>query len=275
MFAIWFRSFLKQSSYASQTHRLGINDLPDKEAFGGMVLTIKVPESAFDSSRRVEVKGHCQVFFDVYIPPVAIKEEKPNHAASLLVALTSLIVVVVLSFCCYDRFVQKRNSMVVDAANRSTAIVDSLFPANVRDRILEDRAVTKVRKRSSALKGYLFGDNKAMIEAKDEEGGGYKTKPIADLFPETTILVSMAIVFGNVEVVNGFSYLSCECLQFGDIVGFTAWSSVREPSQVFELLETVYHAFDEIAERRRIFKVETIGMALNRPNFRSARHLLI
>jgi class 3 adenylate cyclase len=32
-----------------------------------------------------------------------------------------------------------------------------------------------------------------------------------------------------------------------------------EPSQVFTLLETVYHAFDEIAKRRRVFKVETIG----------------
>jgi class 3 adenylate cyclase len=47
--------------------------------------------------------------------------------------------------------------------------------------------------------------------------------------------------------------------QFADIVGFTAWSSVREPSQVFVLLETLYAAFDAIARRRRIFKVETIG----------------
>jgi class 3 adenylate cyclase len=48
-------------------------------------------------------------------------------------------------------------------------------------------------------------------------------------------------------------------LQFADIVGFTAWSSVREPTQVFTLLETLYAAFDAIARRRRIFKVETIG----------------
>jgi class 3 adenylate cyclase len=48
-------------------------------------------------------------------------------------------------------------------------------------------------------------------------------------------------------------------LQFADIVGFTSWSSVREPSQVFILLETLYAAFDAIARRRRIFKVETIG----------------
>ena len=41
--------------------------------------------------------------------------------------------------------------------------------------------------------------------------------------------------------------------------GFTAWSSVREPSQVFVLLEAVYDSFDKIAKRRGIFKVETIG----------------
>jgi Adenylate and Guanylate cyclase catalytic domain len=35
--------------------------------------------------------------------------------------------------------------------------------------------------------------------------------------------------------------------------------SVREPTQVFTLLETIYHAFDGIARHRRVFKVETIG----------------
>jgi class 3 adenylate cyclase len=53
--------------------------------------------------------------------------------------------------------------------------------------------------------------------------------------------------------------ISLSYLQFADIVGFTSWSSVREPSQVFTLLETLYAAFDAIARRRRIFKVETIG----------------
>ena len=40
-------------------------------------------------------------------------------------------------------------------------------------------------------------------------------KPIADLFPSATVL-------------------------FGDISGFTAWSSQRDPAQVFTLLETIY-----------------------------------
>jgi class 3 adenylate cyclase len=46
---------------------------------------------------------------------------------------------------------------------------------------------------------------------------------------------------------------------FADISGFTAWSSVREPAQVFVLLETIYQAFDKIAKQRRVFKVETVG----------------
>jgi Adenylate and Guanylate cyclase catalytic domain len=63
---------------------------------------------------------------------------------------------------------------------------------------------------------------------------GHGTKPIADLFPRCTVL-------------------------FADIAGFTAWSSLRDPSQVFLLLESVYHSFDRIARRLRVFKVETIG----------------
>jgi class 3 adenylate cyclase len=58
-----------------------------------------------------------------------------------------------------------------------------------------------------------------------------KAKQIAELFPDTTVF-------------------------FCDIVGFTAWSSVREPSHVFTLLETLYSSFDRAARKHRIFKVE-------------------
>jgi class 3 adenylate cyclase len=43
------------------------------------------------------------------------------------------------------------------------------------------------------------------------------------------------------------------------VTGFTAWSFVREPPQVFILLETIYGAYDRIARKRGVFKVETIG----------------
>ena len=65
-----------------------------------------------------------------------------------------------------------------------------------------------------------------------EVGGAfvYGSKPIADFFPSTTIL-------------------------FADLAGFTAWSSKREPTQVFQLLEKIYSTFDALARVRGVFKV--------------------
>lgn len=67
-----------------------------------------------------------------------------------------------------------------------------------------------------------------------EFDGDSGDQPIADFFPNCTVC-------------------------FADIAGFTAWSSTREPAQVFILLQTVYQNFDWLAKRRRVFKVETIG----------------
>ncbi|CAB9521809.1 Receptor-type guanylate cyclase gcy [Seminavis robusta] len=43
-----------------------------------------------------------------------------------------------------------------------------------------------------------------------------------------------------------------------DIVGFTAWCSVREPVQVFQFLEQLFQNFDKIAEDNGVYKVETV-----------------
>ena len=77
----------------------------------------------------------------------------------------------------------------------------------------------------------MGGDESGMRREEDDFA---MSKPVADLFPNVTVL-------------------------FADIVGFTAWSSVREPSQVFTLLEGIYSAFDKIAKRRNIYKVETVS----------------
>jgi class 3 adenylate cyclase len=72
------------------------------------------------------------------------------------------------------------------------------------------------------------------LDGKKPRTKNNKGKPIADKFENVTVL-------------------------FADLAGFTKWSSSREPEQVFELLETLYGAFDKIAVRRQVFKVETIG----------------
>jgi hypothetical protein len=133
--------------------------------------------------------------------------------------------------------------------------VSSLFPAEVRDRLFKHKSKKDKHKKNRKsipvlasfpegpkfrLKNYLNDETLGEDPKadKDAEYGSIKEKerdvdaPIADLFPEVTVM-------------------------FADIAGFTAWSSVREPAQVFTLLETVYRSFDHIAKRRRVFKVET------------------
>jgi Adenylate and Guanylate cyclase catalytic domain len=128
----------------------------------------------------------------------------------------------VLLFIVYDRLVEKRQSIVLKTANQSSAIVDSLFPKNITNRLLES-GISNSLTGKSRLKSFLsdFQDNQGL-------------HPIADLILETTVL-------------------------FADIAGFTAWSSTRDPTHVFTLLQSLYQGFDIIAKKEKVFKVETIG----------------
>jgi hypothetical protein len=87
-------------------------------------------------------------------------------------------------------FVQRRNEKVILAAARSTAIVSSMFPSNVRDRLYkEQEEQAKYRHRGGNLKTFLSDDGNNMIDGIAD--AQYSSKPLADLFPETTVLVSI------------------------------------------------------------------------------------
>jgi Adenylate and Guanylate cyclase catalytic domain len=152
-----------------------------------------------------------------------------------------------LVFLVYDFTVQRRQKKVLQSAENANAIVSSIFPANVQERILKN-AEEQAKKNMKEQKGPMHGVKRQLrkfvdddlSEVAEEEGlvTAFSTKPIADLFTACTVM-------------------------FADISGFTAWSSVREPSQVFTLLETVYAAFDKVAKSLKVFKVETIGKGKN------------
>jgi hypothetical protein len=205
--------------------------------------------------------------YDLAIYPSATLEAHSTTSDPIIFAIVMamLFVAAAVLFLVYDYFVQRRQREAMTELARSNAIVSSLFPADIRDRLLNSSdhdtnnnnkknigsnkvmsvgtSSKDIEKNTDAmgqkfrLKTYL---NEEQEEAKKNSVASSKagiileSKPIADLFPHTTVL-------------------------FADIAGFTAWSSVREPSQVFTLLETVYKAFDKTAKRRRVFKVETVG----------------
>lgn len=127
--------------------------------------------------------------------------------------------------------VERRQAKVMETAVHTNAIVTSLFPSNVRERLFNTEQSAEQKRKfehnKTRLKTFL-SDGK--IDSLESAEAAAKQSPIADLFPHCTVL-------------------------FSDISGFTAWSSVREPSQVFTLLETLYGAFDSIAIKRGVFKV--------------------
>lgn len=129
---------------------------------------------------------------------------------------------------------------IITKAAAEAAIVSNLFPAQVRERMIQEATANRAKGNTKKGDVFLNKGKDGNVLCKDTlnnyltSEGIFGSKPIADLHPYCTVL-------------------------FADLAGFTAWSSVREPSQVFTLLEIVYHSFDTIAKRRRVFKVETVG----------------
>jgi hypothetical protein len=163
----------------------------------------------------------CAYSLRVY-PTQELYDKYHSTLPIIITCVVALAFVVIAGiFLCYSRRVEQRQQIVLKQAVESNAIVSSLYPEVVRDRYVKGTTRASGKDR---LKSFLS-------DGDDDE---VDDTPIADLFPDTTVF-------------------------FADIAGFTSWSSCREPTQVFILLQTIYQAFDLIAKRRKVFKVETIG----------------
>mmetsp|Transcript_12927 Transcript_12927/g.30656 ORF Transcript_12927/g.30656 Transcript_12927/m.30656 type:complete len:1240 (-) Transcript_12927:54-3773(-) len=186
--------------------------------------------------------------FDFAIYPTAefqAQSEDDDETTLYPLGIVMIFVFTTAVFLLHDTFIARRQARIEETAARSNAIVQSLFPAQVRERLLmgSDEKASQHISIGNEEKTPNPGDSvqpTAKEAAHALEDGDLvtdrllRTKPIADLFPNATVM-------------------------FADICGFTAWSSVREPTQVFTLLEQIYNSFDILARKRRVFKVETIG----------------
>jgi len=184
----------------------------------------------------------CPYWLKLYASDTMQDEHETNNPLIFTIVAVSIFVFTSLVFCLYDCVSERRQRKVLRVAVQSTAVVSSLFPQVVRDRIFptnqqskQKSADRRVENAKLRLQQFLRSDGDG-DEPEQSPGANNNNSnaPIAELFSDTTVM-------------------------FADIAGFTAWSSVREPAQVFTLLETLYGAFDRIAQRRGVFKVETIG----------------
>jgi hypothetical protein len=145
-----------------------------------------------------------------------------DSARDQAVLISGIFCIAAVVFLMYDYCVRRRQRIVLNRAVKSTAVVSSLFPENVLDRILNEDENEKEAKAERDD----FKQSAHNTTAQGESG-----PPIADKFHDTTVF-------------------------FADLAGFTKWSSTREPDQVFQLLEAMFKEFDAVALRRGVFKVE-------------------
>jgi class 3 adenylate cyclase len=147
-----------------------------------------------------------------------------HGASSTLYAFTAacFAALQVAIFLYYDSFqMQPKSSSSVSVPVSNTK--------SAEQQIVEELFPETVRER-------LYQRNQANQDSTRVVTQLTSSPPIMDVYPEATVL-------------------------FADLAGFTAWSSGRDPARAFQLLESLYGAFDALAAKHKVFKVETVGDA--------------
>eukprot|EP00980_Cylindrotheca_fusiformis_P010153 scaffold2261_cov124-Cylindrotheca_fusiformis.AAC.1 len=179
-------------------------------------------------------EGTCIPTLTLHVYPSEDLEKsfQTSNATLYTIVVVVIFIFTSLVFLLYDYFVRRRQMKVMERIVRQDKIVSNVFPTAIRDRLYRSQNSQKNLKFDKGIDHDVSRSFQELDFDRDLDITG--SAPLADLFP-------------NVSVV------------FADIAGFTAWSSAREPGQVFVLLETLYGAFDKIAYRHNVFKVETVG----------------
>lgn len=146
----------------------------------------------------VTVEG-CSYEVDIYPTKELEDEYLSTRPMFYAVAVAVIFVFTAFVFLAYDWAVQLRQNKVLKTATRTQAIVSSLFPKNVQERIFKDveDEVKQEEKTKNPTRGFRGNRTKDQLKTFLDDGGGdkneegpasLKSKPIADLFPEATII---------------------------------------------------------------------------------------
>eukprot|EP00980_Cylindrotheca_fusiformis_P011171 scaffold2563_cov124-Cylindrotheca_fusiformis.AAC.2 len=262
-----------------------------------------------ESASSVTIESeYCPYTLHIY-PGDSLYDDFVTKWPSIYSVIFAIVILVVTCVALsYDCYIHQRMTKIERAAEASRAIVTSLFPGTVRDRILAEENESRRASISSIDPTSRRGSNETSRRGSNENsrrgsnensrrGSNENSSIVQDIMtpimqPFTSIMAGVASLapsklrlksflheedrqsslngMKNVDLPEEDSVLDpnnkpiadlfphCTVL-FSDIEGFTAWSSEREPEQVFTLLQTIFQAFDRLARKRDIFKVEAIG----------------
>jgi hypothetical protein len=228
------QTFTIQVDGAGATY-LGIGDFHDP-AYDHLVQTASLNEYLNGIASK-ETRSYTSVELDaefgnfylrVYPSAVTENDFQNNDPILFTFVIIGVAFLTSLVFVAYDYLVGRRQRTIMRQAIKSSAIVSSLFPAQVRWQLYQQNEEKK-----HSLLDNSDDDNKDDASRRFIESSTSRQKHIASKLEKTTVM-------------------------FADLAGFTKWSSSRSPENVFDLLEALFRKFDAAAKRLGAFKVETM-----------------
>ena len=159
---------------------------------------------------KVEADGSCSYFVS-YFPTAEFKRHYVTNSPDAYRGIVMAVFLFVIGiFWIYDSMIEKRQGKVIKEAAKSDAIVRSLFPSNIRDRLYEQsqQAAKKpegkdawknpetlqnqggiIETPKNRLKSFMSkSPEDQVVQANHVSSSAGKSEPIADLFPQTTIM---------------------------------------------------------------------------------------
>lgn len=170
-------------------------------------------EQRFKFFWKAHAKGtsrHCH--FDLLIyPNDEFADLYRSHAPIMwaVIVLVSFLSVAALFFA-YDLWMQKKHKKTLAEKKRAQAVVTSLLPKHVGDKLMEEQAMvdsSKKRKLKQATAWNAQPDRTYSGIPDSGQETRENSKPIADLFPSATIMFA-DIVGKSKDGVNGEALLS-------------------------------------------------------------------
>ena len=219
---------------------LGVFDNHDSK-YDHLVMESKVVDlKSFGLRDEVYTGAHinenvCPYTISIYPSDIMKSNFTSRNGTIALISVLLIFAFTSCVFVMYDCSVERRQNKVMESAARSSAIVDSLFPSTVRNQLYDAQDEKQKKQKQTGRHVTSETTNFASDDhGMNNNGLALNHGSIAQIYPETTVI-------------------------FADVVGFTSWSSTREPTQVFHLLESLFGKFDKLAKIHGVFKIETIG----------------
>jgi hypothetical protein len=135
--------------------------------------------------------------FTITVYPTMQMKEHYNSKQPLFYAMTVFIVflVTIFSFLIFDSIRRQQHNSILKTAQKQNMIVKSLFPQQIQDQLMQELDNNEKARRGGSKQNNKSGTAGLRSYLNDRVGNecidirdGKASKPIADLFPDTTIM---------------------------------------------------------------------------------------